>query len=94
VADVVPELSELTIVGYLRGLHAVGRTEDERAVRLSVAAGMAFKYAWILPYMLGAVADARQTMNGRPSAESLPWWSQVLPHIVAAGAQARDLARA
>jgi hypothetical protein len=54
--ELLPEISEAVIAGYLRGLRDGGHRIDEGELRQAVAAAGAAKYCWLAPLMLTRLA--------------------------------------
>jgi hypothetical protein len=63
--ELLPEISEAVIDGYLRGLRDTGRRVDEDELHRWVAAAGAAKYCWLAPLMLTRLAAG--TPVGSPS---------------------------
>jgi hypothetical protein len=88
----IDELYERTARGYEVGLRAAGWGGPSSAVRLGMAATIAAKYAWILPALLRAAVEHRDTVNGRPLDETIRWWAPAIWFILERADEARALA--
>ena len=87
-----PELARLLLEGYHDGLNTAGLRISIEVVELGLTASACVKYLWILPAMLRALVDGRETLNRRPTSEAFPIWAQVLPQVVHNGERALELA--
>jgi hypothetical protein len=64
-AELLAEISEAVVSGYLRGLRDAGRPMDEDDLHRRVAAAGAAKYTWLAPLMLTRLAAGARV--GSPS---------------------------
>lgn len=77
--------------GYAAGLRDAGWDGSTEQVRLSMAATMAAKYAWIGPAILRATSEGRPLLNRRPVAEALAAWAPTVHFLLARAREAADL---
>lgn len=72
--ELIHELFEQLVDGYATGLAETGWTGGHLAVRRACVAGAAARYFWVPAALVTVLAEERPTINGRPTAEALPYW--------------------
>jgi thiamine kinase-like enzyme len=88
----VPAINDRLADSYLVGMQQEGWSGDPTAVRRSLAASAAIKFAWILPAIcLGSISDW-PTFNGKPLQEGMAWRAALVPEVLRQVDIARSLA--